>query len=456
MSVRRFLFRITLIGSPILGGVVLAAWLVAHRDAPETREQAAPPTPVSVIVASEVPYTPRATGFGEARPARTWRAAPQVAGEIVEKHPELASGALLAEGAVLFRIDRTDYELAVAEAQASIAAKEAEASELDSRRLTTERSLAIERRRLEVAERELERQRTLLARGTVPQATVDREERDYLQQRQAVQELENALTLLPAERRRLAAEVERDRARRAQAQRDIAHTVITAPFDLRVAEADVEPGQVVQVGETLMRGDAVSATEVEAQFPLEQFRALLQPMTQPSGTFPDNLRKLLAAMNLRAEVRLRGADTTARWAARVDRLSEAIDPRTRTVGVVVVVDRPYEQANPPERPPLVKGMYVEVRLCAPKRSPAIVVPRSAVRQGQLYVVGPDDRLQVREALLSYEQDDFAVIRDGVAAGERVILTDIVPAVEGMRLAPQVDDEAKRALVRAAEGTEVCP
>ena len=99
MSVRRFLFRITLIGSPILGGVVLAAWLVAHRDAPETREQAAPPTPVSVIVASEVPYTPRATGFGEARPARTWRAAPQVAGEIVEKHPELASGALLAEGA---------------------------------------------------------------------------------------------------------------------------------------------------------------------------------------------------------------------------------------------------------------------------------------------------------------------------------------------------------------------
>ncbi len=116
-----------------------------------------------------------------------------------------------------------------------------------------------------------------------------------------------------------------------------------------------------------MQGASTAATEVEAEVPIEQFRALIDPDLNLDLGSVGRVGEAIKALGLRAEVRLRGTGTTASWPARVDRMSEAIDPRTRTVGVVVMVDDPYARARPPEKPPLVKGMYVEVRLCGPAR-----------------------------------------------------------------------------------------
>ncbi|HUF86692.1 MAG TPA: HlyD family efflux transporter periplasmic adaptor subunit [Thermohalobaculum sp.] len=454
-AVPRLVLRLLALGLPVAAGVLLAAWLVGERGGPEQPGHAEQPVPVVVIAAPEIAYVPRAVGYGEARPARIWRAVPEVGGEIVATHPELESGALIRAGAEIFRIDPTGPELAIREAEAVIAAGEAALSELGLRRESTGRLLEIERQRLAVAQSELERQRTLLARGTISQSALDRQEREFLQQRLAAQELENALARLPAEERRLEAERERERARLARARRDLANTVITAPFDLRVAGTPEKSGQVVQAGETLMQGDGIGATEVEAEVPIGAFRALIDPARRPDFAAVERVSEAVAGLGLRAEVRLRGAGAAASWSARVDRVSEAIDPRTRTVGVVVVVDRPYETARPPERPPLVKGMYAEVRLCGPARPPAVVVPHAALHEGRVYLAGTDDRLKVRVVTVASRQGGVAVLADGVAPGERVVLTDIVPAVEGMRLAPRADAAAAEALAREARAEGVC-
>lgn len=451
-ALRRALFVLV----PAALGAVVAVWLIANRQAPERDAAHEAATPVEAIAAPEVGYVPRATGYGEARPARSWRAVAEVPGEIVDRHSELQSGAILAAGTTLFRIDPTDYELAIAESEAAITAQEARIAELEQRQATTQSSLEIERRRLEVARRELQRQETLRERGTVPQATLDKQEREFLQQRQAVQELRNTLDLLPAERDRLEAELARERTRLRRAERDLARTTITAPFDLRVAASDTETGQVVAAGATLMHADAVAASEVEAEVPIARFRALLDPARRPATGSVSRLREMLPAMGLTAEVRLRTGGEPVTWDARVDRISEAIDVETRTVGAVVVVDRPYARARPPERPPLVKGMYVEVRLCAPARPPAVVVPRAALHAGRVYVAGPDDRLQLREVEVADRQGGFAVIRAGVEAGERIVLTDLVPAIAGMKLAPRRDEAALRQLRADARGEKDCP
>jgi RND family efflux transporter MFP subunit len=368
----------------------------------------------------------------------------------------LQTGAILETGTALFRIDATDYELAIAEAKATIAAKKAQLAELDQRETSTRHSLEIEQSRLRVAEREIQRQRTLHERGTVPQATVDRQEREYLQQRQTVQELENTLALLPAERDRLEAELAREQTRLRRAERDLARTTITAPFDLRVAATDAETGQVVQAGETLMEGDAVEASEVEAEVPIERFRALLDPARRPVIGSVARLRELLPAMGLTAEVRLRTGGEPVIWDARIDRISEAIDVETRTLGAVAVVERPYERARPPEQPPLVKGMYVEVRLCGPTRPPAVLVPRAALHGNRVYTVGPKNRLRIREVEVADRHGGFAVIGSGLDAGDQVVLTDLVPAITGMKLAPQSDESAARQLRADARGEEACP
>lgn len=449
--------RSLLVLVPAALGAAVAIGLVATRQGPEKGATGAQATAVRVIAAPRVAYVPRATGFGQARPARTWRAVSEVSGEVVERHPALQTGAILPSGARLFRIDPSDYELAIAESQAAIAAQEARIAELDERQATTRSSLKIERQRLAVSRRELERQRTLLERGTVPPATVDRQELEFLQRRQAVQELENTLARLPTERNRLEAELARERTRLRRAERDLSRTRIDAPFDLRVASADIETGQVVQAGTVLMQGDGIAATEVEAQVPVAQFRSLLDPAGSPQDGSTPLLRGHLPTKGLSAQVRLRTGGEPVQWQARVDRISEEIDAQTRTVGAVVVVDRPYERARPPEQPPLVKGMYVEVRLCGAARPPAVIVPRAAVHHGdRVYVAGPDKTLEARTVEIADRHGDFAVIRSGLEAGEQVVLTDLMPAISGMKLAPRVAEGARQRLLAEAGGEEACP
>lgn len=448
------------IAVPLALGVLVAAWLIAGRAPPERESAGEDARPVTAIAAPETEWRPRATGYGTARAARTWRGVAEVSGRIVERSPDLDTGAIVARGAQLFEIDRTDYRLAIAEARAGISAGEARLTELDTRAANLERSLDIEQRRLEVAQRELDRLRTLFERGTVPRADVDRQESAFLQQRQAVQELENSVRQIPAERQRLQAELARDGARLSQARRNLTKTRITAPFDLRISAVDAEVGQYVRSGEVLMSGDSVAATEVQAEIPINEFRTVLDPARRPESPVDvTDLDQLLAAMGLTARVHLRaspGPEPTATWPARVDRISGAIDPRTRTVGVIVTVDSPYANARPPERPPLVKGMYVEVRVCAPARPAAVVVPRTALHGNRIYIADAVDRLDIREVDLIYRHGGFAVVRDGVKAGERVVVSDPVPAIDGMKLGVHTDEAAASSLAAEARGAGTCP
>jgi multidrug efflux pump subunit AcrA (membrane-fusion protein) len=121
-------------------------------------------------------------------------------------------------------------------------------------------------------------------------------------------------------------------------------------------------------------------------------------------------------------------------------MSEIVDPSTRTVGVIVEVDRPYDRVVPGQVPPLVKSMFVEVELHGRATAPLAVIPRAALRAGRVYVVDEAQRLEARPVEVAFLQGDVAVIASGLAAGEHVVVSDLVPAIEGMRLVPTPDDD----------------
>lgn len=459
MTQSRNLKRTLAIALPLLAGAAITVWLVTGRMPPPRAAGTERVHSVAAIQAPSVEWIPRATGYGVARPSRVWRAVAEVSGRIVFRAPGVESGAILPKGTIVLRIERADYELAVAEAQAAIAAQQARLDDLKARESSIERSLAIERQRLALAQRDLQRQRELFDKGSVSRAVLDAQHRETLLQSQSVQELENSLEQIPAERRRLEAELAGASSRLRQARLDLPRTSVEIPFDLRVSAAPAEVGQYVSTGELLLEGDGVGATEVEAEVPLAQFRAILDPLRAQVLASAAELDDRLRAMDLSAEVRLRtsaGDEPMVRWPARVDRISDAIDPRTRTVGVVVVVEKPYERARPPQQPPLVKGMYVEVAFCAPARPATVVLPRTAVHEGRVYVADGDDRLAIREPQWRYRHGGFVVVGSGIEPGERVVISDPVPAIAGMKLAPQLDADTNAALVAEAQGAGRCP
>ena len=65
----------------------------------------------------------------------------------------------------------------------------------------------------------------------------------------------------------------------------------------------------------------------------------------------------------------------------------------------------------------------------------IVIPRSAIRNGRVYVMDENNRLQIRKVSKLFDQRDQSVIKQGLQAGEQLVLSDLIPAVEGMLLKP---------------------
>jgi multidrug efflux system membrane fusion protein len=453
--VRTWLRRL-LIVPPVAIGIAVLLWQLQSRTEPPQGEPEELTRTVRVIEAEPVDFVPRAVGYGTVAPGRVWEAVAQVGGKITGKHPDLERGRLIEEGTEVLRIDPTDYELAIARAQADLNSARAQLSELDVRAANTEASLEIERRALRLAEEDLERKRSLLERDSVSQATVDQAESALLGQRQRVQELENQLRLIPAERQVLEASIEVHEAQLEQARLDLERTRIRMPFDGRIAEVDVEPTQFVSVGQVLMVADSIDRAEIEAQFAIGRLAPLVRADIDLSALTAGELAQVPGRLGLEATVRLQADEVAASWDARFDRLSDRIDPQTRTVGVIVVVDEPYRKAIPGLRPPLAKDMFVEVELEGRFRENALVVPRVAVNKrsdggAALYVADDQGRLEIRPVTLGPTQGDLVVVIEGLEPGERVVVSDLIPAIAGMKLATRVDAALAERLRAQAKG-----
>ena len=449
--------RLLVLPPVLIGGAVLA-WQIGGHDAPEQAPPDEPARLARVITVNPVTFVPRAVGFGHVEPGTVWRAVAQVSGEIVYRHPDLEAGKPMADGTAILRIDPADYELAVDRIQATLASDEAELADLAVEDANTRASLAIERRSLALADEDLGRKRTLRRSDDVSQAAVDEAERTLLTQRQRVQELDNALRRIPARRQVLEASRALNQAQLAEAQLDLARTEVRIPFNARISDVHVEERQFVSVGEEMVVADSIDVAEVAAQIPAGQMMPLFRDHIAFADRPPETLGGLFDELGIRAIVRFRVGDRSIEWTARVDRVNPELDPTTRTVGVVAAVDQPYRQAVLGERPPLIKNMYVRVEILGQPRPDSIVVPRVAVRRdgdrSVVYVVDGEERLRRRVVIADVPQADMVRVADGLVAGDRVVVSDLIPAIEGMRLEPTEDADLAGRLATEAAGPDV--
>jgi RND family efflux transporter MFP subunit len=446
------LFKGLLTMLPIAVAFVLTVYLVTHRPGPTRKPEGESIRTLRVIGAPSVDLVPRAVGYGVAQPGRVWEAVAEVKGTVLSIHPRLRSGELIGAQSVLIQIDPTEYQLAVARLEASVEETRAKIKELAEDEENTRRLFAVEQRSLELARKSFERKREALKRNAISQDEVDREERDYLQQKQNVQQLENALALIPSKREHLNSTLAVHRSNLKQARIDLAKTTITAPFDCRLGDVNIEAGQFLQAGQSLFKAHGTAVTEVEARFRIEEMRNLLRGQKrkrlQPglsSGAFKQLFNDVIVLVNLQS------GDWSAEWEARIDRFRETVDAKTREMKVVATVDFPYEKAIPGVRPPLMAGMFCRVELQAPARAGSVVVPRSAIHDSSVFVVDSENRLQKKQVLVDFSQSEFVVIKSGLSGGETVVVSDPSPAIIGMKVSPVADDRLKQHLLALSQG-----
>ncbi len=450
MSVKRKLMFLP----PIAAGLALLFYAVSSKEPPATIAPMEKRTPARVLLTATQAFLPRVTGFGAVEPAKVWNAVAEVAGRVDEVNPDFVRGGTVRAGDLLVRIAPDQYKLAIAQARAQI---ESSAAELEETRLSEETlksSLAIEQAALAIAERELARQQDLATRNTVAAATVETQESAALVQRAKVQDLENQLALLPSRLKALEQSMAVSETALEIAELDLERTVITAPFDGRVAESDVEASQYVGTGSVMGSLDGIAAAEINVQVSPRQMAGFVRlafgGRDMPSGAIPGQVPP---GSGFGAVVHVGEPGVWEGWDAEVKRISDTVDPETRSIGVIVSVPEPYGQARPGLRPPLIKGMFAEVELHAGAIEEALLLPRQAIRNGKVMLVDDDNRLAVAEVSVAYTYKDVAVLKAGIEAGARVIIGDLSPAIEGMLLQPIIDEEAAVRLATAAARQE---
>jgi membrane fusion protein, multidrug efflux system len=100
----------------------------------------------------------------------------------------------------------------------------------------------------------------------------------------------------------------------------------------------------------------------------------------------------------------------------LDFVDNAVDPSTGTILLKARIPNADEALWP--------GQVVDVYLRLAERANAVVVPASAVAQGQqgdyAYVVGPDRKAQLRQVVVEQAGDQETVISKGITAGELVV------------------------------------
>ena len=432
MNISRLLHsRKLLILPPIAIGILALIVMAASKQPPVQTDRGEPKRTVRIIEVPLIDLSPMAEGFGSVQPARVWTAVSQVAGNITYIHPKLRNGEILTEATELVHIDPRDYEIALAQTTAEL-------NELEVQEKNARASLQIEQRNLKLAKDELDRIRKLVKKGTASQSKADETERAMLSYSASVQNLKNSLALVPSQRSLL-------EARRSLAERDLERTIITAPFDMRVANLNIEADQYVPVGQNLFEGDAVDRVEVEAQVAMSSLRRLFIGRPSMRIDFERLNEDFADLIAIDPVVRLDLGNHVAEWVAEFVRFSDTVDPETRTMGVVVAVDNPFDKVIPGYKPPLSKGMFVKVIMKTHRSAQRIVVPRTAVRGGSVFVVDEENRLRRRNVKVLFSQLDISVIEEGLEPGERIVVSDLIPAVDGMLLQVQIDEDLTRTL-----------
>lgn len=364
-------------------GALVVVGLVSSRSELETAPREIAPPPVRVLTLTPTDVDLGVRSQGSVVPVTEADLVSEVAGTIVWTAESFEVGGFFDAGEVLLRLDRRDYELALASARASLA--------------QAGTGLAREQAEAEIAREEWEE----LGEDGEPGPLV-------LRQPQL------------AEAR---AQVEAALANMRRAELDLQRTAIRAPFAGRLRAKSVDRGEFVNRGVPLATIYAVDAAEVVLPVPDSELAFLDLPL---DGELGDSGPRVL--------LRARFAGGRHEWEGRIVRVGGEIDPATRMVNLIARVDDPYRSSG--DRPPLSVGLFVDAEVVGRSVESVFQAPRGVLVGADRVWLVEDGRLVLRRVGILRADPEVVIVSDGLSAGDRISLTILESAVDGMRVTPQ--------------------
>lgn len=403
-KVMRILLPIAILG----GAIGVAALLIITKpDAKpvEIREKA---WPVQVQHAQPASWAPEITLFGRIESQWDSRLTAGAEADVVAVH--VLDGSAVRQGDLLVELDSRDADLQLAQREAELAQAESRIVSQRSSLEATQEALPREEQVLKLNKDELARVRDLVRKKVGSQADLDTAEQAVERQEIVVSNRRQSLIQQKAKLAELEAALKRAEALRDQAALRLDRTRISAPFDGRVTEVNVAPGNRVRLGNQLLRLYDTQGLLVRAQIP-ERY-------------LPDIHRALADNAELKVSAELDGLPVQAR----LDRLSGQVAEGGSVAGLFDLV--PAENLRP--------GRFIRLILRLPEQSGLLAVPAEALYgPNRLYRVDQESRLvpvTVQRVGESRGPDGRSLVlirAPGLPADSRLSVTQLANAVEGL-------------------------
>jgi RND family efflux transporter MFP subunit len=368
--------------------------LQANKPMPEKKEAQA-----RVLQVYTAPATLESTFFdvyaqGEVKARTAINLAAQVGGRVEWVSDQFIPGGSFQAGEPILRLEAVDYQLALNQAEASLANAQV---------------------LVEKAEADADVARKQLAGVKNPSPLALK-----------IPQVKEAKASLKAAQ----ASVER-------ARLNLERTTVSLPYEARITSVNVQVGQVIATGQALAA--AFSTDEVVVRLALKQealgslglpIGFVAEPDQEPTVTFSTEI-----------------AGTSYQWKGKLTHIEANIDQATRMVHAITTLNNPYEADNTSDGMPMAVGLYVDAHIQGRQVDQMISIPRSALRPGNRVFVIENETLQVAEVTVAHANEDKAYISNGLSAGAQIIISPIRNPIAGMAITsikPDVIAEAELA------------
>jgi RND family efflux transporter MFP subunit len=297
----------------------------------------------------------------------------RVGGEIVSTAPEFVEGGLFKKGEPILSIDPVDFELALIRARSALE--------------TARFNYKLELGRQDVAQREWE----------------------LLKSNDAT-DMEKELALRIPHIAASKAALEAAEASVKKAELDLERTQIHSPFNAIVLSANVNAGSQAAVQDVLAKIAGTDSYWIIVSIPVDRLSWV---------SIPGSQAKVVSAS---------GAERTGR----VIKLLGDLEEQGRMARLLLQVDDPL--CLKPEntgKKPLLLDEYVRTEIKGRELQNVYSIPRKALHENKLIWIAEDGKLDIREVEVLWRDARQALVRDGLADGELLIVSDLTTPIQDM-------------------------
>jgi len=378
----------------IVGAVAIFVGMTMMKKAPT---RAVPPDTgvlVHYVTAEPVERVVTVSGTGTVVPRWKVNIQPEITGKVEWISPKMVSGGFFRSGEPMVRIDSLDYQLAVDQAEAAVAKAQVAA-------LVARANADIAKQQWDMVAANRERLVGL----------------DSINLNNPNPLVLNEPQLLDAESGLKSAQATLEKARL-----NLKRTEITAPFNCKIGSTGIAVGQLVTPSTVIGQLYGTDGVEIEVGLPV----ADLEWFDVPGA---------------KAEVVLDVGNKQYKWEGRIDRSTGVVDQAGRLSRVVVQVANPFVSRD--GSPDLSIGSFVSVEIEGHKVERIYALPRRALREeSTVWVSKADSTLDIRTVEVARLTPGEVLIRSGISDGEKVVLTNLLGGVAGLKLRPVVEGTAR--------------